>query len=41
MCYLDLARQAKAIAAICIAPTLLSDSDLLQGKHVTGWDDGF
>lgn len=39
--YLDLARQAKAIAAICIAPTLLSDSGLLQGKHVTGWDDGF
>lgn len=40
-CYLDLARQAKAIAAICIAPTLLSDSGLLQGKHVTGWDNGF
>ena len=39
--YLDLARQAKAIAAICIAPTLVSDSGLLQGKHVTGWDDGF
>lgn len=29
------------IAAICIAPTLLSDSGLLQGKYVTGWDDGF
>lgn len=39
--YLNLAREAKAIAAICIAPSLLSDSGLLQGKQATGWDDGF
>jgi len=39
--YLNLARKAKAIAAICIAPTLLSDSGLLKGKQATGWDDGF
>ena len=39
--YLNLARKAKAIAAICIAPTLLSDSGLLKEKQATGWDDGF
>ena len=39
--YLNLAREAKAIAAICIAPRLLSDSGLLKGKQATGWDDGF
>ena len=39
--YLNLARKAKAIAAICIAPSLLSDSGLLKGKQATGWDDGF
>ena len=39
--YLHLAREAKAIAAICIAPSLLSDSGLLKGKQATGWDDGF
>ena len=39
--YLNLAREAKAIAAICIAPSLLSDSGLLKGKQATGWDDGF
>lgn len=38
--YLNLAHQAKAVAAICIAPTLLSDADIYQGKQVTGRDDG-
>ena len=39
--YLQLAREAKAVAAICIAPTLLSDAGIYQGKEVTGRDDGF
>ena len=39
--YLELAKKAKSIAAICIAPTLLSDSGLFIGKQVTGRDDGF
>lgn len=39
--YLQLAREAKAVAAICIAPTLLSDAGIYQGKQVTGRDDGF
>jgi len=39
--YLELAKKAKSIAAICIAPTLLSDSGLFVGKQVTGRDDGF
>lgn len=39
--YLSLSRQAKAVAAICIAPTLLSDSGILNGKQVTGRDDWF
>lgn len=38
--YLQLARKAKAVAAICIAPTLLSDAGIYQGKEVTGRDDG-
>lgn len=38
--YLQLARDAKAIAAICIAPTLLSDTGLFEWKEVTGRDDG-
>lgn len=38
--YLQLAREAKAVAAICIAPTLLSDAGIYQGKEVTGRDDG-
>lgn len=38
--YLNLALQAKAIAAICIAPTILSDTGLFIDKEVTGWDDG-
>lgn len=39
--YLALTQNAKAIAAICIAPTLLSDAGIYQGKQVTGRDDGF
>lgn len=39
--YFQLARDAKAIAAICIAPTLLSDTGLFEWKEVTGRDDGF
>ena len=39
--YLELAKKTKSIAAICIAPTLLSDSGLFVGKQVTGRDDGF
>lgn len=39
--YLQIAREAKAVAAICIAPTLLSDAGIFQGKQVTGRDDGF
>lgn len=38
--YLQIAREAKAVAAICIAPTLISDSWIYQGKQVTGRDDG-
>jgi protease I len=38
--YLELGRQAKLLCAICIAPTLLAPSGRLQGKEVTGRDDG-
>lgn len=38
--YLALAKTWKAIAAICIAPTLLSDAGIYQGKQATGRDDG-
>lgn len=38
--YLALGNQAKAVAAICIAPTLLSDAGIYQGKQLTGRDDG-
>ena len=38
--YLALACDAKAIAAICIAPTILSDIGIYVGKRVTGRDDG-
>lgn len=41
MIYLDLAKKAKAVAAICIAPTLLSDAGIYQGKQVAARDDGF
>lgn len=39
--YLQLAREARAVAAICIAPTLLSDAGIYQDKQATGRDDGF
>ncbi|MDO4714506.1 MAG: DJ-1/PfpI family protein [bacterium] len=38
--YLALSKNAKAVAAICIAPALLSDAGIYQGKQVTGRDDG-
>lgn len=38
--YLQLGKDATAVAAICIAPSLLSDSGIYQGKTVTGRDDG-
>lgn len=37
--YLNLAKTAKAVAAICIAPAILSDSWIYNGKEVTGRDD--
>ena len=37
--YLSLAKQWKAIAAICIAPTILSYAGIFQWKEVTWWDD--
>lgn len=37
--YLSLAKQWKAIAAICIAPTILSYSGIFNWKEVTWWDD--
>ena len=37
--YLWLATEAKAVAAICIAPTILSYSWIFQWKEVTWWDD--
>ena len=39
--YLHLAKSAKAVAAICIAPSLLSDAGIYQKRQVTGRDDGF
>ena len=39
--YLNLSKSAKAVAAICIAPSLLSDAGIYDGKQVTGRDDGF
>lgn len=38
--YLQLAKDAKLLAAICIAPTIIADSGIFKGKRVTGWDDG-
>ena len=39
--YLALAKQAENIlAAICIAPSILSKSWLFKGKEITGRDDG-
>lgn len=37
--YLRLAKEAKLLCAICIAPSLVSDSGLFQWKQVTGRDD--
>lgn len=37
--YLRLAKEAKLLCAICIAPSLISDSGLFQWKKVTGRDD--
>lgn len=37
--YLKLAKQWKSIAAICIAPTIISYSWILNRKEVTGRDD--
>ena len=37
--YLRLATEAKILGAICIAPSLISDSGILNGKNVTGRDD--
>lgn len=39
--YLHFAKSAKAVAAICIAPSLLSDAGIYQKRQVTGRDDGF
>jgi protease I len=38
--YLALAKKAKILAAICIAPSLLAPSGIFKGKEVTGRDDG-
>ena len=38
--YLKLARNAKKIGAICIAPMLVSESGVFNGKTVTGWEQG-
>ncbi|MFA6305950.1 MAG: DJ-1/PfpI family protein [Candidatus Gracilibacteria bacterium] len=38
--YFSLAKLAKILGAICIAPTILSDSGIFKNKKVTGWDDG-
>lgn len=37
--YLNLWKNGKAVAAICIAPSILSDSWIYQGKEVTWRDD--
>jgi putative intracellular protease/amidase len=37
--YLRLATEAKILWAICIAPSLISDSGVLEWKNVTGRDD--
>ena len=36
--YLNIARWAKKIGAICIAPMILADAGILYGKKVTGRD---
>ncbi|AHB41427.1 ThiJ/PfpI protein [candidate division SR1 bacterium RAAC1_SR1_1] len=37
--YLRLATEAKLLCAICIAPSIVSDSGVFKGKQVTGRDD--
>ena len=37
--YLRLSTEAKLLCAICIAPSLVSDSGIFKGKQVTGRDD--
>jgi len=37
--YLRLAKEAKLLGAICIAPSLISDSGLFQSKQITWRDD--
>lgn len=37
--YLRLSKEAKILAAICIAPSVVSDSGIFKGKKVTGRDD--
>ncbi len=36
--YLRIAKEAKKLWAICIAPMILSESWIFNGKNVTGWD---
>lgn len=38
--YFRCAREAKMIGAICVAPSLIAESWLFQGKKITGRDDG-
>ena len=37
--YLRMAREAKLVAAICIAPLLVSDAGVIQGKQFTVWNN--
>lgn len=36
--YLRIAKEAKKIWSICIAPMILSEAWIFNGKNVTGWD---
>jgi len=38
--YLSIAKNAKNIGAICIAPMIISDAGILKDKRFTCWDDG-
>lgn len=38
--YLRISKEAKILAAICIAPMLISDSGAFKGKEITSWDNG-
>ena len=37
--YLRIAQEAKKLCAICIAPMVVSESGVFNGKIVTSWDD--